>query len=199
MAIKDKMDLAIGVAVGSSMQISLLVIPLSVILGWIIHTDMTLLFDNFQIAVLFVSIILVNYLIADGKSREFDPNCNHACLIRFQTGWRASFSWRCTSLLRLRRGSSRDRIKATHVPQSEMAAPSRSNGEIGILRRLPGPACFVGSRSNFTSSCCPSRIWSRECWKLRRKCRLLYGGNCLEKQEPFIFVAGATVLPEFSS
>jgi len=29
---------------------------------------MTLLFDSFQIAVLFVAIILVNYLIADGKS-----------------------------------------------------------------------------------------------------------------------------------
>jgi Ca2+:H+ antiporter len=70
-AIKDKMDLAIGVAVGSSMQIALLVLPLMVVLGWIIHRDMTLLFDSFQIAVLFVAIILVNYLIADGKSRKF--------------------------------------------------------------------------------------------------------------------------------
>jgi Ca2+:H+ antiporter len=35
-AIKDKMDLAIGVAVGSSMQIALLVLPLVVVIGWII-------------------------------------------------------------------------------------------------------------------------------------------------------------------
>lgn len=35
-ACKDKMDLAIGVAVGSSMQIALLVLPLIVVLGWII-------------------------------------------------------------------------------------------------------------------------------------------------------------------
>lgn len=34
-ACKDKMDLAIGVAVGSSMQIALLVLPLIVVLGWI--------------------------------------------------------------------------------------------------------------------------------------------------------------------
>jgi len=34
-AIKDKMDLAIGVAVGSSMQIALLVVPLVVVIGWI--------------------------------------------------------------------------------------------------------------------------------------------------------------------
>jgi len=67
-AIKDKMDLAIGVAVGSSMQIALLVLPLSVVIGWIIKADMTLVFDDFQIAVLFVAVILVNYLIGDGKS-----------------------------------------------------------------------------------------------------------------------------------
>lgn len=33
-ACKDKMDLAIGVAVGSSMQIALLVLPLVVVIGW---------------------------------------------------------------------------------------------------------------------------------------------------------------------
>ncbi|CAL8577101.1 hypothetical protein XPA_002948 [Xanthoria parietina] len=70
-AIKDKMDLAIGVAVGSSMQIALLVIPFVVILGWIIGThnpDMNLAFDAFQVIMLFVSVLLVNYLIQDGKS-----------------------------------------------------------------------------------------------------------------------------------
>lgn len=65
-AIKDKMDLAIGVAVGSSLQIALLVFPLMVIIGWIglgQPEDMTLNLDGFQVAVLFISIILVNYLI----------------------------------------------------------------------------------------------------------------------------------------
>ena len=68
-AVKDKMDLAIGVAVGSSMQIALLVLPFTVVLGWIIdRPGMTLEFDGFQIAVLFVAVLLVNYLIQDGKS-----------------------------------------------------------------------------------------------------------------------------------
>lgn len=68
-AIKDKMDLAIGVAVGSSMQIALLLVPFVVILGWCLGNDaMNLEFDGFQIAILFVSVLLVNYLIADGKS-----------------------------------------------------------------------------------------------------------------------------------
>lgn len=38
-AIKDKMDLAIGVAVGSSMQIALLVLPLIVVIGWGMGND----------------------------------------------------------------------------------------------------------------------------------------------------------------
>lgn len=38
-AVKDKMDLAIGVAVGSSMQIALLVLPFIVVLGWIMGKD----------------------------------------------------------------------------------------------------------------------------------------------------------------
>ncbi|KAL4885278.1 Sodium/calcium exchanger protein-domain-containing protein [Aspergillus karnatakaensis] len=68
-AIKDKMDLSIGVAVGSSMQIALLVLPLIVVIGWIMgKDDMTLYFDAFQVILLFVSVLLVNYLIADGKS-----------------------------------------------------------------------------------------------------------------------------------
>lgn len=68
-ACKDKMDLAIGVAVGSSMQIALLVIPFVVILGWILgNGEMNLAFDSFQITVLFVAVLLVNYLIQDGES-----------------------------------------------------------------------------------------------------------------------------------
>ena len=71
-ACKDKMDLAIGVAVGSSMQIALLIIPFIVVLGWIMgKNDMNLAFDAFQITVLFVSILLVNYLIQDGESHWF--------------------------------------------------------------------------------------------------------------------------------
>ncbi|EHA19964.1 hypothetical protein ASPNIDRAFT_39382 [Aspergillus niger ATCC 1015] len=70
-ACKDKMDLAIGVAVGSSMQIALLVLPLIIVIGWGMVTgndDMTLYFDAFQVILLFVAVLLVNYLIADGKS-----------------------------------------------------------------------------------------------------------------------------------
>ncbi|KAI1369698.1 Calcium/proton exchanger [Xylaria arbuscula] len=68
-AMKDKMDLAIGVAIGSSMQVALFLIPLLVIIGWGIgNEEMTLAFDTFQVVTLFVAVLLVNYLIGDGKS-----------------------------------------------------------------------------------------------------------------------------------
>ncbi|RDA96146.1 hypothetical protein CP533_1794 [Ophiocordyceps camponoti-saundersi (nom. inval.)] len=68
-AMKDKMDLAIGVAVGSSMQIALFVIPFIVLVGWGMHVDaMNLSFDFFQTATMFMAVLLVNYLIGDGKS-----------------------------------------------------------------------------------------------------------------------------------
>ncbi|RKP08092.1 Sodium/calcium exchanger protein-domain-containing protein [Thamnocephalis sphaerospora] len=67
-AMKNKMDLAIGVALGSSMQIALLVTPLLVIIGWILGQPMTLFFSGFETVVLFVSVLITNYLIMDGKS-----------------------------------------------------------------------------------------------------------------------------------
>ncbi|KAL9125372.1 MAG: hypothetical protein Q9217_005419 [Psora testacea] len=63
---KNKMDLAIGVAIGSSMQIALLVTPFLVILGWIIHQPMTLHFETFETVVFFLSVLVTNYLIAVG-------------------------------------------------------------------------------------------------------------------------------------
>jgi len=51
------MDLAIGVAVGSSMQIALLLTPLMVLIGWIIGADMTLFFNTFETAILFITVL----------------------------------------------------------------------------------------------------------------------------------------------
>ncbi|KAI7882273.1 calcium/proton exchanger [Lichtheimia hyalospora FSU 10163] len=67
-AMKNKMDLALGVAVGSSMQIALLVTPLMVIIGWGMQIQMSLLFNVFETAVMLISVVMVNYLMMDGKS-----------------------------------------------------------------------------------------------------------------------------------
>ncbi len=71
-ALKDKMDLAIGVAIGSSMQIALLVTPFLVILGWIIGQPMTLRFETFETVVFFLSVLITNYLIQVGACLSLD-------------------------------------------------------------------------------------------------------------------------------
>ncbi|CAL1716537.1 unnamed protein product [Somion occarium] len=97
-SVKDKLTLSLGVAVGSSIQIALFVIPFIVTLGWIIGKPLTLLFDPFESIVMFLSgvfstwtfdptfistwkqcdsqadlnsphvVIVVNYVVQDGKS-----------------------------------------------------------------------------------------------------------------------------------
>ncbi|KAI0783564.1 Sodium/calcium exchanger protein-domain-containing protein [Abortiporus biennis] len=67
-SVKDKLTLSLGVAVGSSIQIALFVIPFIVTLGWIIDKPLTLLFDPFESIVLFLSVMVVNYTVQDGKS-----------------------------------------------------------------------------------------------------------------------------------
>lgn len=67
-AAKNKMDLAIGVAVGSSIQIALFVTPIVVLLGWIMHAAMSLYFNIFQTVSLFVTVLVVNFLCLDGEA-----------------------------------------------------------------------------------------------------------------------------------
>ncbi|KAG1853166.1 calcium/proton exchanger [Suillus subalutaceus] len=67
-SVKDKLTLSLGVAVGSSIQIALFVIPFIVTLGWIMNKPLTLLFDPLESIVLFLSVLTVNYVVQDGKS-----------------------------------------------------------------------------------------------------------------------------------
>ncbi|TEY84057.1 hypothetical protein BOTCAL_0022g00320 [Botryotinia calthae] len=65
----DKLDLSIMASAGKSLQTSLLITPLTVIIAWIWGIDdMGLLFDGFQVASLFMAVLLFNFIIAGGKS-----------------------------------------------------------------------------------------------------------------------------------
>lgn len=72
MALKNRMELTITVCVGSSIQIAAFVIPLLVIVGWCTGHELTLFFANFETIVLFVSVLLVNTLIQDGRSNYME-------------------------------------------------------------------------------------------------------------------------------
>ena len=71
-AYKNKMDLAIGVAIGSSLQISLFVTPFLVVLGWAMDRKMTLHFETFETVAFFLSSLVVTLLIQDGKSNYLE-------------------------------------------------------------------------------------------------------------------------------
>ena len=71
-AAKNKMDLAIGVALGSSIQIALFVTPVVVLLGWILEKEMTLYFNLFETISLFVTAFVINFLILDGRSNYLE-------------------------------------------------------------------------------------------------------------------------------
>ncbi|MEM7065996.1 MAG: calcium/proton exchanger, partial [Cyanobacteria bacterium P01_B01_bin.77] len=67
-ALKNKMDLSLSVAVGSSMQIALFVAPVLVIAGWLMGQPMDLDFNNFQLIAVAVSILIANSISSDGNS-----------------------------------------------------------------------------------------------------------------------------------
>ncbi|KAJ4476224.1 Calcium/proton exchanger [Lentinula aciculospora] len=60
-SVKDKLTLSLGVAVGSSIQIALFVIPFIITLGWILGKPLTLLFDPYESITLFLAGMHVIY------------------------------------------------------------------------------------------------------------------------------------------
>ncbi|CAK7227614.1 hypothetical protein SBRCBS47491_006630 [Sporothrix bragantina] len=71
-AMKNKMDLALGVALGSSIQIAIFVTPVVVLLGWMMGKDMSLYFTLFETVSMFVSAFIVNFLVLDGRSNYLE-------------------------------------------------------------------------------------------------------------------------------
>ncbi len=67
-AMKDKMDLSLSVAVGSSMQIALFVAPVLVLAGKVFGQPMDLDFKPFELVAVAVSVLIANTISSDGKS-----------------------------------------------------------------------------------------------------------------------------------
>ncbi|KIY93104.1 Vacuolar calcium ion transporter [Monoraphidium neglectum] len=67
-AMKNKMDLSMGVAIGSSIQIGLLAVPLVTVVGWATHHPFSLAFDPFSALVLVLSVLHTSIMIEDSQS-----------------------------------------------------------------------------------------------------------------------------------
>jgi len=67
-AMKNKMELAIGVSMGSSMQVALFVAPLLVFISLLVGKPMTLAFNEVELAALGVSVVIASLISLDGES-----------------------------------------------------------------------------------------------------------------------------------
>ncbi|XP_012078514.1 vacuolar cation/proton exchanger 5 isoform X2 [Jatropha curcas] len=70
-AMKDKLDISLGVAIGSSTQISMFAIPFCVVVGWMMGQPMDLNFQLFETATLFITVIVVAFFLQEGTSNYF--------------------------------------------------------------------------------------------------------------------------------
>ena len=67
MAMKNKMDVAIEIAIGSSLQIILFVAPILLFLS-LMFTPMSIIFNQFELIALIVSVLIANKVASDGQS-----------------------------------------------------------------------------------------------------------------------------------
>jgi Ca2+:H+ antiporter len=72
-AAKDKMDLAVNIALGSSAQIALFVAPVLVLLSFVVgEHPMALVFDGYELGALLFAVLIGNLVTQEGESNWFE-------------------------------------------------------------------------------------------------------------------------------
>jgi Ca2+:H+ antiporter len=72
-ALRDKMDLSVNIAIGSSAQIALFVAPVLVLLSFLVGPfPMALVFNGFEIGAIFLAILIANQVTQEGESTWFE-------------------------------------------------------------------------------------------------------------------------------
>jgi Ca2+:H+ antiporter len=67
-SMKGKMDLAVAVAMGSSLQIAMFAAPLLVLIGQLIGQPMSLEFNSFEVLAVAIAVLITNSISSDGQS-----------------------------------------------------------------------------------------------------------------------------------
>ena len=76
---KDKMDLSLAIAIGSSVQIAVFVAPLMVTMAWVLGVGLSLEFGLLEIAATFCSVLVANSILSDGKTNWLEGMMLLAC------------------------------------------------------------------------------------------------------------------------
>lgn len=72
MARGDEIDLSITIAVGSSIQIALFLVPLLIFFSHFTRHPMNVLFNIFEISSIVLSVLSINIVYLQGKSNWFE-------------------------------------------------------------------------------------------------------------------------------
>ncbi len=67
-AYKNRLDISLGIAIGSATQIAMFVIPVLVLIGWCIGQPLSLDFQPFEVGVLLLSVLICSFVLLDGRS-----------------------------------------------------------------------------------------------------------------------------------
>ena len=76
---KDKMDLSLAIAIGSSVQIAVFVAPLMVVFAWLMGVDLSLEFGPVETAATFLSVLVANSILNDGTTNWLEGAMLLAC------------------------------------------------------------------------------------------------------------------------
>jgi Ca2+:H+ antiporter len=76
---KDKMDLSLAIAIGSSVQIAVFVAPLMVIFAWAMGVNLSLEFGPLETVATFLSVLVVNSILNDGTTNWLEGSMLLAC------------------------------------------------------------------------------------------------------------------------
>ena len=68
MALKNKMDLALQISIGSATQIAMFVAPVLVLISLFFRTPMSLIFNIFELVAIVLSVLIANLITEDGQS-----------------------------------------------------------------------------------------------------------------------------------
>jgi Ca2+:H+ antiporter len=72
-AAKDKMDLAVNIAIGSSAQIALFVAPVLVLLSFVFGPEpMALVFNGYELGAMIFAVLIANLVTQEGESNWFE-------------------------------------------------------------------------------------------------------------------------------
>ncbi|MEA2186642.1 MAG: Ca2+:H+ antiporter [Solirubrobacteraceae bacterium] len=72
-AARDKMDLSVNIAIGSSAQIALFAAPVLVLISFFVGPNpMALVFNGFELGAIFLAILIANHVTHDGESTWYE-------------------------------------------------------------------------------------------------------------------------------